>query len=137
MPMSGINTMRDTLHDARTAPAPTPGVGRRMSRGAALWATIGFVSGAVFWHGSGLWDVVSAEVAKPNSVGASGHADLAADPMETGSLPSIHIVDPARCTGLELDRQANRTIMRACPSDGLALRLDAGNDRSDLAALAE
>jgi hypothetical protein len=119
-------------------PAPTPGVGRRTSRGAALWATIGFVSGAVVWHGAGLWDFVSAVVTNPdgNAV-ASGDAHLAANPIETGSLPSIHIVDPARCTGLELDRQANRTIMRACPSDGLALRLDAGNDRSDLAALAE
>jgi hypothetical protein len=109
-----------------------------MSRGAALWATIGFVSGAVFWHGSGLWDAVSAEVTNPDgNAGASEHAGLAADPIETGSLPSIHIVDPASCTGLELDRQANRTIMRACPSDGLALRLDAGNSRGDLAALAE
>jgi hypothetical protein len=119
-------------------PAPTPGVGRRTSRGAALWATIGFVSGAVVWHGAGLWDFVSAVVTNPDSNAvASGDAHLAANPIETGSLPSIHIVDPARCTGLELDRQANRTIMRACPSDGLALRLDAGNDRSDLAALAE
>jgi hypothetical protein len=129
--------MRDALQDARTTPAPKPGVGRRMSRGAALWATIGFVSGAVFWHGSGLWDVVSAEVAKPDSAGAPGHAGVAADPIETGSLPSIHIVDPASCTGLELDRQANRTIVRACPSDGLALRLDGSNSRGDLAALAD
>lgn len=57
--------------------------------------------------------------------------------IETGSLPSIHLVDPASCTSLELDRQANRTVVRPCPSDGLALRLDAGNDREDLAVLAD
>ena len=44
--------------------------------------------------------------------------------IETGSLPSIHRVDPASCTSLELDRvAANRTVVRPCPSDGLALRL--------------
>ena len=120
------------------APAPAPGVRRRTSRGTALWAILGFASAAIFWHESGLWELVSAVVTNPDSkAAASGHPDLAADPIETGSLPSIHIVDPASCTDLELDRQANRTIMRACPSDGLALRLDAGNDRGDLAALAE
>jgi hypothetical protein len=130
--------MRDIAQEGRSAPAPAPGVRRRASRGAALWATIGFASGAIFWHGSGLWDFVSAIVTNPDSKAVPwGHADLAAGPIETGSLPSIHIVDPARCTDVKLDRQANRTVMRACPSDGLALRLDASNDRGDLAALAE
>ena len=136
--MSGVSTMRDVPQDGRTAPAPAPGVRRRTSRGTALWATLGFASAAIFWHGSGLWDVVATLVTNPDSkAAASGRADLAADPIETGSLPSIHIVDPASCTDLELDRQANRTIMRACPSNGLALRLEAGNDRGDLTALAE
>ena len=58
--------------------------------------------------------------------------------IETGSLPSIHRVDPASCTSLELDRvAANRTVVRPCPSDGLALRLDTGTDREDLAVLAD
>jgi hypothetical protein len=124
--------MQNALQDGRAAPAR--GAGRQTSRGAALWATIGFVSGAVLWHGTGVRDFVSVFVMKPVS---SGHASRAGDPIETGSLPSIHIVDPASCTSLELDRQANRTIVRACPRDGLALRLDAGNDRGDLAALAD
>lgn len=73
---------------------------------------------------------------------AGGDAVVARDPdagfggIETGSLPSIHLVDPANCTSLELDREANRTVVRPCPSDGLALRLDTGTDREDLAILA-
>ncbi len=56
--------------------------------------------------------------------------------MVTGSLPTIVHVDPANCTGLELDRQTNRTVVRPCPADGLALRLDNGDAREDLAILA-
>lgn len=57
--------------------------------------------------------------------------------IETGSLPTILRIDPARCISLELDRLSNRTAARPCPPDGLALRLESGGERGDLAVLAD
>jgi hypothetical protein len=98
---------------------------------------IGFACGAIFWHATGFWSFVS-DVMLNSAGGATFTARAvspAADRLETGSLPTIYRVEPGSCTSLELDRQANRTVIRPCPSDGLALRLDAGNDREDLAVL--
>jgi hypothetical protein len=120
--------------DTRSAAIVAPARARRGRRGAALWTTVGFVCGAVFWHAVGFWNFVGDIAFNPNG-GSTAALSLVQqdDPIVTGSLPSVYRVDPASCTSLELDRQANRTVVRPCPGDGLALRLDAGNDREDLA----
>ena len=51
-------------------------------------------------------------------------------------LPTIYLIDPANCTALLLDRGTNRTVVRPCPSNGLALRLEPVGGREDLAGLA-
>lgn len=67
---------------------------------------------------------------------AAAHELAREGAVEAANLPVIHYVDPAVCTSLELDRQTNRTTMRPCPKEGLALRLDT-DAREDLAILAE
>jgi hypothetical protein len=147
MPKAGIGAMQEAAMDGqRRALRPAPSAAsaaavppRRAARGAALWATLGFVCGAIFWHAFDFWSYMTDVVLNP----PGGDAAVARGPdagfsgIETGSLPSIHRVDPASCTSLELDREANRTVVRPCPSDGLALRLDPGTDREDLAVLAD
>jgi hypothetical protein len=98
-----------------------------------LWTTIGFVCGAVFWHAVGFWNFVGDIAFNPDGDSTAHSPAQQDDFIVTGSLPSVYRVDPASCTSLELDRQSNRTVVRPCPGDGLALRLDAGNDREDLA----
>ena len=119
---------------ARSAAGVASARARQGRRGTALWTTIGFVCGAVFWHAVGFWNFVGDIAFNPDddSAAALSPAPLV-DPIETGSLPTVYRVGPASCTSLELDRRSNRTVMRPCPGDGLALRLDAGNDREDLA----
>jgi hypothetical protein len=125
------------------APADAPAAAlRRHVRGAALWATIGFVAGAVFWHAIGFWTFVSDIVfdsTQPAATEEMASAPLPADTSDivTGSLPTILRVDPSRCTSLELDRSSNRTSQRPCPADGIALRLEQGSERGDLALLAD
>jgi hypothetical protein len=136
MPNAGIGAMQQAAIDGRRrvlrrAPpsARTPPRGR--ARGAALWATLGFACGAIGWHAIGFWTMMT-DVTR----GGEAVVVLAADAgvIETSSLPSIYRVDPASCTSLELDRNVNRTVVRPCPPDGLALRLDTGNAREDLVA---
>jgi hypothetical protein len=103
---------------------------------AALGTAIGFACGAVFWHALGIAGLYVKAPANPTGEAAYALADAGGtSPIETGSLPTIHRVDPGACTSLELDRQSNRTVERPCPADGLALRLDNGDDREDLAIL--
>jgi hypothetical protein len=110
---------------------------RRPARGAAFGTAIGFACGAVFWHALGIAGLYVKAPTDPKGKAAYALADAGGTPLETGSLPTIYRVDPAACTSLELDRQANRTVERPCPADGLALRLDSGDDREDLAILAD
>ena len=120
--------------DTRSAAIVAPARTRRGRRGAALWTTIGFVCGAVFWHLVGFWNFVGDIAFNPDGDNLAAHSEpQQSDPIETGSLPTVYRVDPASCTGLELDRQSNRTVARACPGEGLALRLDGSSDREDLA----
>ncbi|MDP1909685.1 MAG: hypothetical protein Q8K85_15410 [Hyphomicrobium sp.] len=120
--------------DTRSAAIVAPARARRGRRGAALWTTIGFVCGAVFWHAVGFWNFVGDIAFNPNGDSTAALSPAQQDgAIVTGSLPSVYRVNPASCTSLELDRQSNRTVVRPCPGDGLALRLDAGNDREDLA----
>jgi hypothetical protein len=103
---------------------------------AALASALGFLGGAMFWHAVGFWAFMSDVVLDSTDANAvSAQAALPGDMMlVTGSLPTIYLVDPRSCTSLELDRQANRTVLRPCPGDGLALRLEVDDDREDLAA---
>jgi hypothetical protein len=131
--------LRSASRDS-SAPAQTGAVSpptRGPVRGAMACGAIGFACGAIFWHATGFWSFVS-DVVLNSAGGDTVMADDArpsADTLVTGSLPTIYRVEPGNCTSLELDRHANRTVIRPCPSDGLALRLDAGNDREDLAVL--
>jgi hypothetical protein len=105
---------------------------------AALGTAIGFACGAVLWHALGVAGLYVKAPANPTGEAAYALADAGATgPIETGSLPTIHRVDAAACTSLELDRQSNRTVERPCPADGSALRLDNGDAREDLAILVD
>jgi hypothetical protein len=109
---------------------------RRPARGAATASAIGFACGIVSWHALGFAGLHIKAPANPEGGNAYALADVSGmSTLETGSLPSIYRVDPAACTSLELDRQSNRTVERPCPADGLALRLDGGDEREDLAIL--
>jgi hypothetical protein len=111
---------------------------RRPARGAAFGTAIGFACGALVWHALGIAGLYVKAPPHPKGEAAYALADTGgASPLETGSLPTIYRLDPAVCTSLELDRQSNRTVERPCPADGLALRLDSGDDREDLAILAD
>ena len=125
---------RRARSDTRSAAIVAPARTRRGRRGAALWTTVGFVCGAVFWHAVGFWNFVGDIAFNQGGDSAAALSPAQQDnSIVTGSLPIVYRVDPASCTSLELDRQSNRTVVRPCPGDGLALRLDAGNDREDLA----
>jgi hypothetical protein len=106
-------------------------------RGAALWTTIGFVCGAIFWHAVGFWTFMSDMMFNGDAAAASHQAELSSDPIETGSLPTIYRIDPASCTSLELDRLSNRIEVRPCPNEGLALRLESETTRGDMAVIAD
>jgi hypothetical protein len=121
---------------APLAAKPPTSLKARASRAAALWATLGFIGGAIFWHAIGSWNSTTLPVGSVEESAATSAAAPAADPIETGSLPTIYQVDPANCTSLELDRRSNLTSVRPCPSEGLALRLDGNGDREDLSVLA-
>lgn len=110
---------------------PAPRKARRTLRAALLWGALGFFAGAIFWHAVGFWTFVS-EVVLNRGGGAAFTREAAAAQPE---LPVIYLIDPASCTALELDRTANRTAVRPCPPEGLALRLEPGGDREDLAVL--
>lgn len=105
--------------------------------GAALWTTVGFVCGAVFWHAVGFWTFMSEMVLNGDAVAAAHEAERSSDLIETGSLPTIYRVDPASCTSLELNRASNTTEIRPCPAEGIALRLDSDETRGDLAVVAD
>lgn len=129
---------RSTQRASLQTRAPHASPPRRPGRGTALGAALGFACGAIFWHAAGLSTLIFTD---PRDGGGSSaaparRAQVGAEALETGSLPTIYRVDPAACTSLELDRHSNRTVVRPCPSDGLALRLDQGDDREDLANLA-
>jgi hypothetical protein len=112
----------------RAAPEKTPTRGRA---GAAIWAAVALACG------SPAVGALGAEVGKTASMTlAAAHALAASGALELATLPTIHHVDPAVCTSLELDRQSNRTVARPCPPGGLTLRLDDGTAREDLAILA-
>jgi hypothetical protein len=128
----------DQAHgQAQTTYARPRGVlrGGRRLRTALVWGGLGFITGAVFWHAVGFWDFMSAVVL--NSGPDTELVRIAAARQQPGAdeLPTIYLVDPRSCTALELDRSANRTAVRPCPSDGLSLRLQPLRSREDLAVL--
>jgi hypothetical protein len=143
MPKSGVGAMQVATMErepSRPVDAAKPGAEiprkpRRSVRTALLWGALGFFAGAIFWHAIGFWSFVSDVVL--NREGGTVFARAAAARLDAPpqELPVIYLVDPASCTALELDRAANRTALRPCPREGLALRLEQGGDREDLAIL--
>ena len=117
-----------------------PTKARRSARSAAVWAAVGFIAGAVFWHAVGFWSFVSDVVLKGAST-VEAKLALAASPRaptsdrEKADLPTVYLVDSANCTALALDRLSNRTLVHPCPTSGLALRLEPEGGREDMADL--
>jgi hypothetical protein len=120
---------------AAEMPAAAPARRRRLRTG-IIWGGLCLVAGATFWHavaysgflfGRVLADGADAELVR---VASARHR------LERSELLTIHLVDPRSCTALELDRAANRTAVRPCPNEGLALRLEPVRPREDLAAIA-
>ena len=127
-PLSQRSSERSTKTELR---------GKRAWRGSALWVTLGIVCGAIFGQAVGLPSLVAGMASDPSGdAWPDRHLSSAGDPIETGSLPSIHRVDQARCTSLALDRSGNRTLAGRCPDDGLTLRLEGESDRGDLPRVA-
>jgi hypothetical protein len=122
---------------SRERPAPAQSHGKRGWRGTALWATLCVVGGAIGWQAVGLPALVAASVRSPAGEASPERRQAqAGDPIETGSVPSIHRVDQARCTSLALDRSVNRILAGRCPAHGLTLRLEGDSDRGDLPRVA-
>jgi hypothetical protein len=108
---------------------------RRSYRTALLWAAGGFLGGALFWYAVGFWQFVSDVVLDP-APSAAAEMTVVAQPSEI-SPPTIYLVDPANCTALILDRKTNSTVMKPCPQEGLALRLEASSERESLAVVGD
>lgn len=109
---------------------------QRVVRGAALWAAVGFVCGAITWHTIGFWQFMSRLMFDESTV-TLGAPVLSGTDIETGSLPTIVNIDHTSCVSLELDRLSNHTTPRPCPREGLALRLEPDLGREDIAAIAD
>ena len=120
-----------------TPPGPAasvaPAARRPRYRSALLWCAGGFFAGALFWYAVGFWRFVS-DVVLDSGPQLAPAITVVAKP-EGASLPTIYLVDPANCTALVLDRKTNRTEMRPCPQEGLALRLEPDSERESLAAV--
>jgi hypothetical protein len=112
----------------------------RGKRAAILWCGVGFLAGAAFWHAVGFWGFVSNVVltgageVKTELAVAEAPKQVVEREAADERLPTIYLVDPARCTALAIDRGLNRTVVRPCPSQGLALRLEPLSSREDLSA---
>jgi hypothetical protein len=116
------------------APAP-----RRSARAPIVWGALGFLGGALFWHAVGFWSFMSEIVRDPAPGARTAIAAAEASPgpaSQQAALPTIYRVDPANCTALALERSTNETVVRPCPAQGLALRLEAEGSREDLAVAA-
>ena len=88
--------------------------------GNLLWALIGFLVGAAFWHFVGFWGFVSDVVLK----GRPGDFR----PILQSGLD---------CTELVLDRASRTTSARACGADAKVLREAGAGSRTDFARLPE
>ena len=112
---------------ATTTPSYMPR--RRAFRAAPLWSAAGFLAGALFWYAVGLGFISDVVFDAAQRTGAMA---AVARPSQV-SLPTIYLVDQANCTALILDRKMNSTVMKPCPEEGLALRLEANSGRESLA----
>jgi hypothetical protein len=118
--------------------APVRAAPQRAVRGAALWAAVGFVCGAITWHTIGFWQFMSRLMFDDANNAVTVEAPvLNGSEIETGSLPTIVNVDHKTCITLMLDRSSNQTAARPCPREGLALRLEPDVGREDLAVIAD
>lgn len=122
--------------DATNAAQPVNA--RTGARTALAWGSLGFITGAFFWHAIGFWGFVS-EVVLNGSAEKRGVLELAQmpPPIPTSApgtpMPTIYLVEAHHCTALALDRPTNRTQVIPCPQAGLPLRLEPSAKREDLA----
>jgi hypothetical protein len=134
--MAAATIERERYREASGPAAAKAVIPRRRSyRTALLWAAGGFLAGALFWYAVGFWRFVSDVVLDP-ALSAAAEMTAVALPSQI-SLPTIYLVDPANCTALILDRKTNSTVMKPCPQEGLALRLEANSERESLAVVGD
>lgn len=127
------STLRD---EPDAANAAQPVNARTGARTALAWGSLGFITGAFFWHAVGFWGFVS-EVVLNGSAENRGVLELAQMPTPVAAsgapIPTVYLVEADRCTALALDRPTNRTQIVPCPQTGLPLRLEPSAKREDLA----
>jgi hypothetical protein len=107
---------------------------RAFDHRAAVWLSLGFVSGMIAWHAVGFWSFVSEAVLHPSAQDA-GIAALAParsysggdTSIVTGSLPTFR-PRAGTCMALTIDRGNGITSAAPCIDDNQSLR-DAGRRR--------
>lgn len=95
---------------------------RAFDRRAAAWATVGFLSGILFWHSIGFWHFISGIVWNDRAVEASVlHSKIPTFvmpnlPLTTGSLPdSKDKAQSQSCMALGIDRASGIARSSNCP----------------------
>lgn len=141
---AGLGSLRPS---AAVPGAPGPRAATRKRRSvhpALVWGGAGFIAGAIFWQAIDVRAVLSevvlqgsreARADEAREAPTAGAAAAGDSELAKVQLPTIYLIDPANCTALALDRKSNRTSVRPCPSNGLALRLEPEGEREDVAGL--
>ncbi len=112
----------------------------RHTRTAIVWGSLGFLTGALFWHAMGFWTFVSNVVWNANAPRGGGTTiarAIAATIDEAAQGAGTVRLDPGTCTSVALDRLTNSIVVHPCPSNELVLRLDSQGHREDLAEIEE
>jgi hypothetical protein len=100
---------------------------------AAVWLSLGFVSGMIAWHAVGFWGFVSEAVLHRSAQDAAIAAKAADHHLSgdtsivTGSLATFN-PRPGTCMALVIDRATGTTSAAPCNDDSQSLR-DAGRRR--------
>ena len=107
---------------------------RAFDHKAAVWLSLGFVSGMIAWHAVGFWGFVSEAVLHRSAQDAAIAAHTPARPFSggdtsivTGSLATFR-PRPGTCMALSIDRANGITSAAPCIEDNQSLR-DAGRRR--------
>jgi hypothetical protein len=116
------------------------GASRIFDTSAAVWLSLGFITGMIALHSVGFWSFVTAAVLHPSERDyqvATGGLPVRADqpfarpgapPLTTGSLPDKAGVATAACVALAVDRASARTLAEPCSWESVQLR-DAGRGK--------
>jgi hypothetical protein len=104
---------------------------------AAVWLSMGFITGMIAWHSVGFWGFVTEAVLYPrdrnSAISANAQTPVArrqlaptvTPPLTTGSLPDKSGLEQSACVALSIDRVSSQTQAGACSGDLKQLR-DAG-----------